>query len=165
MMQIPIIPDRLGEYYAYYLRTVPDNEIVYWGTNQLAAIFHLSELKPLPSFDCEQMYMIDIIGVFKTKELAHNACIKGLRGQIPRFNIELSRTAHAMFFRCNETGEVFKSQAQASKALGLNQGNLSRHLKQHPSVKTVKNYTFSYLTQEEVQKHLEKLHDPTQYTK
>lgn len=45
--------------------------------------------------------------------------------------------------QCNQTGQVFASQIEAAKAMGINKGQLSQHLQGRSGYKTIKGMTFT----------------------
>jgi hypothetical protein len=47
---------------------------------------------------------------------------------------------------CNETGQVFKSGVEAAKQMGLSASSISSHLSERRGYKTVRGYTFKFVT-------------------
>lgn len=60
----------------------------------------------------------------------------------PICNLTGGKISYSKKIRCVETGEIYENASTAARLTGIAQGNLSKHLNNHPGYKRLKGLTF-----------------------
>lgn len=139
-------PSQFEKLYAVYQIINSQGHIIFIWYSRASEVLTLTVLKSNPAFDPNQQYTLQIISYHYNNIEALNAASAAAR-KLPDGMPELNKTVK--FNRkgpivCNETGKIFRNQAEAVQLLGLNQGRLCQHLRGVPGYKSVKGLTFSF---------------------
>lgn len=130
----------------YFLRDIATAEILFVGSGPLNSIFTLNELNRNGSFERNRDYIFQLHSRHDNRVDALNAVGAWMRTQetMPTLNRH-GAFGHKGDIRCNETGEVFRSQKAAAMAHGIDAGALGRHLARKPYHKSVKGRTYDFV--------------------
>lgn len=143
-----ITPRESQNFYTYFLRNPYTSEILYCGVDKLPDIFNFTHLRKHSQFDISVPYLIElrtnhpflVHAKNKQSELLKVECA----GKRPPFNwMEIEHKTKQI--KDDDSGQIFKSQQEICKIMGLNQGQLSKHLARAPGYRTVKGHRFSYV--------------------
>ena len=119
-------------------------KIIFIWSAKLSSALSILEARSNPHLNLEVVMTFEILGIFPTQTDARNAMVEWLR---QNFYPSLNRTVrlgHYNPVRCIETLQVWPSQAECARQLGLNQGQLSQHLRRSPGFKTIRGLTFEH---------------------
>lgn len=104
-------------------------------------------------FNRDEPVTLRIEGIYNSRIEARKAVGKWMH--VRQFTPSLNRTIRASHYapvKCMQTGQVFCNASEASRITGVNQSQLSQHLRRSPSHKTVRGLTFSYVDGKEPQR-------------
>ena len=106
-------------------------------------VLKLHDLVKNPAADIKQTYNLYVVGYYDTMREAQNAhsALVQQRGQPVLLQTHFFNALGSI--RCNETGEVWRNQADLVRAIGCDSSALSRHLKRQAGFATIKGHTYS----------------------
>ena len=110
-------------------------------------ILELRECIKNPAFERNENHTIKIISWHKTQRettLAFDKIVKSWGVNWPILNYTNYSNNHKNRIRCNQTGEIFYTHAEACRKHNLNASQLSQHLRRNPGFKSIKGLTFDY---------------------
>lgn len=110
-------------------------------------ILHLRECVKNPAFERNENHTIKIISWHKTQREANlefDKIVKSWGINWPILNYTNYSNNHKNRIRCNQTGEIFYTHAEACRRHNLNASQLSQHLRRNPGFKSIKGLTFDY---------------------
>jgi hypothetical protein len=141
-------PAHSQHWHAWTLSDPLTGVILYVGCARVHEIIQFTELKKHPDFKIDMVYKVEIMPArFRLTEarndqagIINNQC----NGKRPIYNwLDLAR-AHKVI-QCNQTGITYRTQSDCANALGLSQGQLSKHLKRLKGHNTIGGLSFSYV--------------------
>lgn len=152
--------DAINSWCIYTLHDL-NKKLIFVFTSKLSTVCSLRDVISNPAFDVNATYTFTIAQIYNTQTEAHNA----LYQYVQMFGMpELNKTVRFNRFgkvRCNETGQIWRNQNDCAKTLGINQGQLSLHLRRSPGYKTIKGLTFTNVTQSAPQPQAVQYPQPT----
>jgi hypothetical protein len=96
-----------------------------------------------PAFDITLTYNLEIVEFCATLHIASNQVARILDGKTwPPLNMTQSYNRIGMI-KCEQTGEIFRSQADIVRRYGVNPGQLAQHLKRALGFASIKGMTFT----------------------
>jgi len=125
------------------------DDLVFIGCNTMTHSVVLSEMqrcKEWANYPNDQEWSI-VIKYTGAKVECNNQRGRMLRDlpQMPIFNRMMSLRPSHKTIMCNEDGRTYPSQAATAAAYGLNQGNLSKHLRGTHGINSVGGRTFQFV--------------------
>lgn len=109
-------------------------------------ILELKECRKNPAFERDQIHTIQIVSWYRTVREANIAYLQIVKTwkDWPILNYTNHINNHKNRIRCNQTGEIFHTHAEACRRHNLNASQLSQHLRRNPGFKSIKGMTFEY---------------------
>lgn len=129
----------------YSLTKANESEPCFIWYCKVSKLLSLTDALKNPDFDKTANYTLSIISYHNNWIECNNALkplFAGISGGMPVLNRTqwINRRTPV---KCDQTGQVWNSQRDCAEQLGLNQAQLSQHLRRNPSYKTVKGMTFT----------------------
>lgn len=149
MQILKLSPSKIHKIYHVYIVLNKDNEIIYIGASKLYDVINLRDLVKFESFDTTQEYVIRIESSHPSKFAAQNAQFLKQKelNIVTKYNSFVS-VMNQKSVKCNETGVVYKTAAEACKALDIEPSRMSCHLRDLQGHKSIKGFTFSMVKYE-----------------
>jgi hypothetical protein len=95
-----------------------------------------------PAFNINEPVKLVVNQIYTNNRDASAASLAWLRSNPwPELN-KTMRWNRRTNVRCCETGQIFRNQRECATMLGLNQAQLSQHLRRNPGYKTIKGMTY-----------------------
>jgi hypothetical protein len=129
----------------YTLANEQGEAILVWYC-KFANVLAIQDALSNPNFNRNAPVTLRIGDLYNSRIEASNAVGKWMRER--QFTPSLNRTIRASHYapvKCMQTGQVFRNASEASRITGVNQSQLSQHLRGNPSNKTVRGLTFGYI--------------------
>lgn len=119
------------------------NELCFIWAAKIATVLGLREVLTNPAFDSEEVHTLSIVQIYNSYKDAQTALLNYMQvNRMPAYNKTIRYNRYSRV-KCNETGQVFRNQLEAAQIMGINQSQLSKHLRRAPGYKSIKNLTFS----------------------
>lgn len=123
-------------------------QLVFIWPSKIASVCSLRDVLSNPGFQHDQMHTLQIVATYATQREAQGAFHLWIRANgMPALN-KTVRWSRRSRVRCEQTGQVWQSAAKCASELGINQSQLSQHLRRNPSFKSIKGMTFSNIPDE-----------------
>lgn len=129
-----------------YTLTSDAGEIDFIWPSKIASALSLKDVLSNPQFDQNKPYIFNLYNIYKNKHDAQNA-IGGYMQQygMPPLNKTVRYNRYTPV-QCNETGKVWRNARECALEMGINQGQLSQHLRRNPGYRSARGLTFSNVT-------------------
>lgn len=116
-------------------------------------VLKFERIKRNPAFQRNQEITVNVVSWHNNIGEAQTAFSNKMQDfqHMPELNKTISFNRYGSIV-CNETGQVFRNQAEAATVMGVNQSRLCQHLKRAPGYKTLKGYTFNFTAEKPVNK-------------
>lgn len=143
---LQLMPNQAASGWCVYTLTNEAGDIIFIWPNKISNALSLRDAMSNPHFDKTRPVKFSIIGFYDTQRDAQNAMGAWMRyNTMPPLNRTV-RFSHYCMVQCDQTGQVYRNQTEAARMLGINQAQLSQHLRRASGYKTVKGLTFSLVT-------------------
>lgn len=133
--------DAMNGWCVYTLHDDQGNLVfIYYG--KVASAMSLRDLISNPAFDQNKQYTFTVQTIYPSQReamSAQNAYIQTFGTPSLNKTVLWNRKTQV---RCIETGQVWRNQLECAKSLGLNQSQLSQHLRRNPGFKSIKGMHF-----------------------
>lgn len=142
-------------YYAYKMIDTESNQVLLTGVATLKDIVTFQTPAGLDGFVDYLYYNFEILGPYTQEYEARNMMGEWLKNMsyTPPLNLARVIQRNRKVIKCNETNQVFRTQQDACQFFGISTGNMSNHLRHKPGFKTLKGRTFSYASNEDIQRY------------
>ncbi len=135
----------------YEIWDAASGKLLYIGCNRLSDITAAPDARTSPDWPGNSHPISIAIKYIGTRVDVLNARGDAIRQlpATPPCNVR-SRRFTSRVVICNETGETFRTQAEAARATGCSQSNIAQHLRGKPGFRSVKGRTFRYAHKESI---------------
>ncbi len=132
----------------YMLQSQNDGKIIFIWATKLATIVSLKDVLTNPAFDIEEKYFFSVVGTYETQKEALNAMGNYMtKHGMPDLNKTIRWNRYTKVI-CHQTGVTYANQTECAKKLGLNQSQLSQHLRRAKGFRSIKGLSFSNIADE-----------------
>lgn len=132
------------DFCVYYLLT-PEQKILFVWYSKISNAMSIIHAKANPAFDKNQQFSFHIYAIYKDQRQAINGMGEFFKLYgMPELNKTVTYNRRTKV-QCVETGVIYNSQYECAKLEGLNQAQLSQHLRRNPGYKTIKGHTYKNL--------------------
>lgn len=142
-MQFEITPaTMINSYVIYIMQNMQQQDVFIWWC-KFTDLLKFKDAIKNPAFNVNQRYTVYIVEYHSNARDAQNAFSRVIaqRGMPPcNLTHDFNRIGS---IRCNETGHVYRNQAEIVRLHGINATALSQHLRRAKGYKSVKGMTFS----------------------
>ncbi|HEU5046536.1 MAG TPA: hypothetical protein VFT64_01695 [Rickettsiales bacterium] len=139
--------------YGVYTVTNLAGEYIFIGHSRISSLLSLSDIRENPRLDKTKPMIIEIIRICFTQTEAQKVINEWIHlNSRPMLNLH-HRLGYSTVIRCNQTNQVFCSQAEAAMTLGICRAWLSKHLRNIPGHKSYRGLSFSKV--ENLQTHIQ----------
>lgn len=114
---------------------------------KLSNVCSLKDAMVNPAFNMNEEYTLTIAQIYKTQREASNAATAYMQLYgMPELNKTIRFHRYSQV-KCDQTGKVWRNQRACAIELGLNQAQLSQHLRRAAGYKSIKGLTYSNVVQ------------------
>lgn len=127
--------------------TVSDNtgNLIYKNIDRVCRILTLEGFADNPDLNKNDELIVTVESFHEKETEARQVLHEWLRAnEWPKFN-KTKATRHKRMVRCNETGMIYKNQAECSRMENVAQSQLNKHLRGFAGFRTVKGKTYNFV--------------------